>query len=69
MKTEAVLNRLTNEVGRPTGDHVSLPKAEAKLLLDRISTLESLASALLRLAHESTERIDVVLPYRNKPAV
>lgn len=67
VKTEQVLQKLDNDVTSVRGDHVALKKEDAKLILERMKHLESIAAALLRFHKNATGTIDVVLPYQAKP--
>lgn len=65
MKTEQVIQRLTNEVETLGGEHVTLKKEDARRILERMNSLEGVAAALLRSTHES--QTPVILPFKTKP--
>jgi hypothetical protein len=66
MKTEQVIQRLANEVSKPSSEHVYLKKEDAKRILERVNSLEAMAAELLRSVHGNTG-IVVQLPYKSKP--
>lgn len=65
MKTEQILQKLTNEVAKPRGENIVLKQEDAKLILNRVNYLESVAAALLRSQINAEQAI--VLPYQKKP--
>lgn len=67
MKTEQVIQNLTNEVENKDSGLVEITKDDAKLILNHVNYLEGVAAALLK-SQALAGKINVQLPYRAKPA-
>lgn len=62
MKADIVLGRLDLEVSKPNkGETVTLKKEDAKLILQRVNHLESVAAALLKSCIDAKQPIVVPL--------
>lgn len=66
MKTEQVIQKLTNDISQTSGEHVYLRKEDAKRILERVNSLEGVAAELLRSVH-GNQSIVIQLPYKSKP--
>lgn len=64
MKTEQVIQKLSNDVAQSKSEHVYLRREDAQRILDRVNSLEGFAAELLRSVHES--KSVVRLPFKSK---
>jgi len=64
MNTDLLIDRIATDIHRPEGTEIRLRRDEAKLLLERVNHLESIAAALLA---SNTHATALVLPYKIKP--
>lgn len=61
MKTDIVLQRLDHEVAK-SKDTVLLKREDAKMILNRIQHLETMAAELLRSVMESNQPCNLLIP-------
>jgi len=66
MKTEQVIQKLSNDIDQSKSEHVYLRKEDAKRILERVNSLEGMAAELLRCVHGNTGVV-VTLPFKSKP--
>lgn len=66
MKTEIALHRLTTATENQT--ELTLKKEDAKLILDRVNYLETLAAALLRSLNDEQRDFNTIIPLQRKRA-
>lgn len=65
MKTEIALHRLVQATENQA--ELTLKREDAKLILDRVNYLESLAAALLRSLNDERKDLNTIIPFQRKP--